>query len=97
MWDFQSEHQDGPEKTRAIGAPINWTNCFVKRGAMKHADMTEDGIAYFYLGGSMSTELCWATMACYFRSAGISRIIVEPAIEAVMRSSSQVTASSRLK
>lgn len=57
----------------------------------------QEGIAYFYSVSSGNTVLLWPTKPSYFRSTYINVIVVEPLIEAVLRSSSDVTASSRFK
>lgn len=57
----------------------------------------QEGIPCFYSVRSGNIVLLWPTKACYFRSTYINVIVVEPVIEAVLRSSSHVTASSRSK
>lgn len=80
----KASHRTVLEKTG--GYPANCGND-VKNGYIE----TSDRMAFFCSVAAGFQCLLWPTMACCFQSVDTSVIVVEPAIEAVGRSSPQAT------
>ena len=82
---FKASHRTVLGKTG--GYPANCGSDVVKNGYIE----TSDRMAFFCSVAAGFECLLWPTMACCFQSVDTSVIVVEPAIEAVGRSSPQAT------